>query len=102
MNEWMKETKQSQMKNDAEIMTHWNLSKRNLPRGQRYHLLYYFCLGQCLCFFFVLECVNLHEETDLSLSMAKNAKSLKEILFWWDKKVKKIVTIISATAHWKF
>ena len=32
-------------------MTHWNLSKRNLPRELSYYLCYYFCLGQCLCLF---------------------------------------------------
>ena len=31
--------------------THWNLSKRNLPRELSYHSCYYFCLGQCLCLF---------------------------------------------------
>ena len=61
----------------------WNLSKRNLPRGRRYHSLYYFCLGQCLCLFFVPKRVKLHVEIDLLLSNDKNAKRLKEIQFWW-------------------
>ena len=65
-------------------MTHWNLIKRSLPRGRRYHLVYYFCLGLCLCFFFVLKCLSSHEETDLLLSNDRNAKRLNEIWFWWD------------------
>ena len=65
-------------------MTQWNQSKRNLPRGQSYHSLHCFCLRQCLCLFFVLTCINLHEETELSLSNNKNAKRLKEIRFLWD------------------
>ena len=32
-------------------------------------------------YFFVLKCINLHEEAELSLSNDKNAKRLKEIRF---------------------
>ena len=42
------------------------------------------------------------KETNLLLSNDWNAKKTKVTCFWCDKTVRKMITIISATAHWKF
>ena len=44
------------------------------------HFTIFAYINACF-YFFVLKCINLHEETELSLSNNKNAKRLKEIRF---------------------